>query len=105
MRTMRRAEPYGVDRPADDADPKLDRTNLAFRPILQKVPTGTILFKLGDQRRLYRVERGAVCHYIRWTNGRHDVIEFAFPGDIIGLGHLSTHVSTAHAMVETVAVV
>jgi CRP/FNR family transcriptional regulator len=101
MQTMRSAERYGVERPTDDADPKLDQTDLAFSPILQHVPTGTILFKLGDQRRLYRVKRGAVCHYIRWTDGRHDVVEFAFPGDIIGLGHLSTHVSTAHAMVET----
>ena len=29
------------------------------------------------------------------------MIEFAFPGDIIGLGCLPTHVSTATAMVDT----
>ena len=60
------------------------------------------LFRKGDARaQLYRVERGALCHYIRWDSGRHEIIEFAFPGDIIGFGHHSTHISTAQAMVET----
>jgi CRP/FNR family transcriptional regulator len=70
--------------------------------VLQNVATGEILFQPGNERTLYRVERGAVCHYMLWADGRHDVIEFAFPGDIIGLGHLAHHVSTAQAMVDTV---
>ena len=70
--------------------------------VLQTVATGEILFQPGTERALYRVERGAVCHYMLWADGRHDVIEFAFPGDIIGLGHLAHHVSTAQAMVDTV---
>lgn len=70
--------------------------------VLQTVDTGDILFQAGDERTLYRVERGAICHYMLWSDGRHDVIEFAFPGDIIGLGHLQRAVSTAQAMVDTV---
>src|SRR5262245_37985157 len=70
--------------------------------VLQTVDTGEILFQAGDERTLYRVERGAICHYMLWADGRHDVIEFAFPGDIVGLGHLKDHVSTAQAMVDTV---
>lgn len=70
--------------------------------VLQNVKTSDILFQTGDARALYRVESGAICHYMLWADGRHDVIEFAFPGDIIGLGHLSAHVSTAQAMVDTV---
>jgi CRP/FNR family transcriptional regulator len=70
--------------------------------ILETVDTGEILFQPGDRRTLYRVERGAICHYMLWSDGRHDVIEFAFPGDIIGLGHLDHNVSTAQAMVDTV---
>lgn len=66
------------------------------------IGTGEILFQAGDERALYRIERGAVCHYMLWSDGRHDVIEFAFPGDIVGLGHLGQHVSTAQAMVDTV---
>lgn len=70
--------------------------------VLQTVDTGEILFQAGDERTLYRIERGAICHYMLWSDGRHDVIEFAFPGDIVGLGHLRHHVSTAQAMVDTV---
>jgi len=70
--------------------------------ILETVDTGEILFHPGDRRTLYRVERGAICHYMLWSDGRHDVIEFAFPGDIIGLGHLDHNVTTAQAMVDTV---
>ena len=70
--------------------------------ILETVDTGEILFHPGDRRTLYRVERGAICHYVLWSDGRHDVIEFAFPGDIIGLGHLDQNVTTAQAMVDTV---
>jgi CRP/FNR family transcriptional regulator, anaerobic regulatory protein len=64
--------------------------------------TGDILFQVGDTRaQPYRVKRGALCHYIRWDDGRHEVIECAFPADIIGFGNLESHISAARAMVET----
>lgn len=60
------------------------------------------LFRGGEARAaVYRVERGALCHYIVWDDGHHDIIEFAFPGDIIGFGHLEAHISSAQAVVET----
>ena len=63
---------------------------------------GEILFRTGDTRgKLYRVESGALCHYLRWEDGRREIVEFAFPGDIVGFGHLQSHVSTAQAVVET----
>lgn len=65
------------------------------------VKTGAMLFQVGGRRQLYQVERGALCHYINWPDGRHEVIEFAFAGEIVGLGALSEHVSTAQAMVDT----
>jgi CRP/FNR family transcriptional regulator len=64
---------------------------------------GEVLFQAGDTRvQLYRVESGALCHYRRWDDGRCEIIEFAFPGDMIGFGHMEAHISTAQAMVETV---
>lgn len=66
------------------------------------VATGDVLFQPGDSRRHYRVEEGAIFHYIRWTDGSHDLIEVAFPGEIIGLGNLERHVCTAQAMVDSV---
>lgn len=63
---------------------------------------GEHLFGAGEPRSAaYRVQSGALCHYMIWPDGSHDVIEFAFPGDIIGLGHLNEHISTAQAMVDT----
>ena len=68
----------------------------------RRLKSGEALFRAGETRgRLYQVVRGALCHYMHWDNGRHEIIEFAFPGDIIGFGHLEKNVSTAQAMVET----
>lgn len=70
---------------------------------VRELARGAILFQAGDTRsRIYRVEKGALCHYLRWSDGRREIIEFAFPGDIIGFGHLENHVSTAQAVTETV---
>ena len=76
--------------------------NLEFPGRFQRhITSGGMVFQPGEQRRLYRVESGAVCHYMRSFNGAFEVIEVAFPGDIIGLGRLPTHVSAAKAMVKT----
>lgn len=93
--------PETVEHPSE-AKGKPFPAALDAETVLQTVDTGQILFQAGDERMLYRIERGAVCHYMLWHDGRHDVIEFAFPGDIVGLGHLGHHVSTAQAMVDTV---
>jgi CRP/FNR family transcriptional regulator len=70
---------------------------------VRRLSRGETLFRAGDPRRqLYRVERGALCHYLRWNDGRHEVIEFAFPGDVIGFGYLAAHTSTAQAVARTI---
>jgi CRP/FNR family transcriptional regulator len=81
---------------------KLNPAALCDGMVVQNVDTGEFLFHPGDTRALYRIESGAICHYMLWADGRHDVIEFAFPGDIVGIGYLHHHVSTAQAMVDTV---
>lgn len=82
------------------ADPVIETAPAVVAEKL-KVETGGVLFQPGELRRHYRVEEGAIFHYVRWTDGSHDLIEVAFPGDIVGLGHLSAHISTAQAMVES----
>ncbi len=63
---------------------------------------GEVHFQQGDTHaRLYRVECGPLCHYMHSEYGRHEIIEFVFPGDIIGFGPLQTHVSTARAVTAT----
>lgn len=66
------------------------------------IPHGQSVYSPGMPRdAAFRVETGALCHYVVWPDGAHDVIEFAFPGDIVGLGSLGEHVTTAQAMVDT----
>lgn len=66
------------------------------------IPNGQSVYSPGMPRvAAFRVESGALCHYVVWPDGAHDVIEFAFPGDIVGLGSLGEHVTTAQAMVDT----
>lgn len=81
------------------------RSHATPSPLLQNVPIGATLFRPGEERTLYCVETGALSHFIVWPNGRHEVVEFAFPGDIIGLGYLDAHVSSAHAMVDSVVTI
>jgi len=53
---------------------------------IRELERNHILFEAGDDKTdLFRIERGMVCVFtVRW-DGRRDIIEFAFPGDIVGL--------------------
>lgn len=83
---------------AETAAPAPERTR-------RMIAHGDSLFTPGMPRAAaYVVETGALCHYIVWPDGSHDVIECAFPGDIVGLGSLGEHISTAQAMVDTAVV-
>jgi CRP/FNR family transcriptional regulator len=63
---------------------------------------GEVLFREGDPRDcVYRVEAGALCLFKLRADGSEDVIEFAFPGDLVGLGYLDTHATGALASIET----
>jgi CRP/FNR family transcriptional regulator len=92
---------FGTNSDRQSAERAKERGPRAAAP-QRTLASGEVLFQAGDTRaRLYRVERGALCHYRRWDDGRCEIIEFAFPGDIIGFGHLESHISTAQAMVES----
>ena len=88
-----------------DADPAQNAAVDGVRQVAEgsrrMIEHGKSLYTPGDDRGVYRVETGALCHYVVWPDGSHDVIEFAFPGDIVGFGALAEHVSTAKAMVDT----
>jgi CRP/FNR family transcriptional regulator len=56
------------------------------------------VFCEGDPRiYVFRVEDGVVAVYKTLSDGRRQVIDFAYPGDLIGLGVLSEHVLSAQA--------
>lgn len=63
---------------------------------------GEILFREGEPRsHVYRIEKGSICVFRERKGGARDVIEFAFPGDLVGLGYLDNHASCAQATMDT----
>jgi CRP/FNR family transcriptional regulator len=60
-----------------------------------------VLFRVGDRRTcIYRVETGAICLYEPRWNDAGSIIDFAFPGDYVGLGFLETQSCNASAICE-----
>ncbi len=56
------------------------------------------VFCEGDQRsHVYRVEEGVIAIYKTLFDGRRRIIDFAYPGDFIGLGVLGEHIMSAQA--------
>ena len=59
------------------------------------------LFRTGETKTsLYRVNSGAVCLYEQ-NRADHPVVDFASPGDFVGLGFLGTHACCARAVTKT----
>lgn len=69
---------------------------------LRRVETKELLFAEGDAAsQLYRVETGAIALYKVLADGRRQVMGFAYPGDLIGLGMEREHVMNAQAIRPT----
>lgn len=60
------------------------------------------LFCAGDPAtHVYQVESGHLCIYRTMMDGRRQVVDFAYPGDVLGLGALGEHGTSAQATVRT----
>ena len=78
----------------------------AHRPFdsagVKALASNELLFGIGDPKtHFYAVESGALVVYEPRWNGHRAIIEFAFPGDLVGLGFLQTHTCSARATMET----
>ena len=86
-----------------DQSPKAISTDRIREPsgFARRLAAKEVLFRAGDARTsFYRVETGAICLYEpRWRDER-SVIDFAFPGDFVGLGFLETQSCSASAICE-----
>ncbi len=80
------------------------------RSLAQRFDAGTLrtlaarehLFREGDRAtHVYRVEAGHVCTYRTMPDGRRQVIDFSYPGDLAGLGSIGTHAVNAQATSKT----
>jgi CRP/FNR family transcriptional regulator len=75
--------------------------NLA-RAALSRVEAKELLFAEGDPRsHVYRIETGAIAIYKVLADGRRQVVGFAYPGDIVGLGVGKEHGMNAQAVKPT----
>jgi len=69
---------------------------------LRRVEAKEFLFAEGDPTtHLFRVETGAISLYKVLADGRRQIVGFAYPGDLIGLGAQREHVMNAQAMKPT----
>ena len=69
---------------------------------VRSLASNELLFGIGDPKtHFYAVKSGALVVYEPRWNGHRAIIEFAFPGDLVGLGFLQTHTCSARATVET----
>jgi CRP/FNR family transcriptional regulator len=60
------------------------------------------VFFEGDAKdHVYVVEKGTVCLYKTLPDGRRQIVDFAYPGDLIGLGAPGDHVFSAQAITLT----
>jgi CRP/FNR family transcriptional regulator len=88
-------------RPAGSRDQTgLDRT--LAQAALRRVEAKELLFVEGDPTtHVFRVETGAIALYKVLADGRRQIVGFAYPGDLIGLGALGEHVMNAQAIKPT----
>ena len=60
------------------------------------------MFREGDAvTQVYMVEVGHICIYRTLADGRRQVIDFAYPGDMVGLGAMGEHTNNAQATTRT----
>lgn len=98
MLTLAETQSTSLPREATKGSPAQNRALAELRTL----SPGEVLFHEGDPRsHVFRVESGVLCLYKRRADGTQDVLEFAFPGDLVGLGYLESHVTGAQATVET----
>ena len=65
---------------------------------LRRVEAKEFVFAEGDPTtHLFRVETGAIALYKILSDGRRQIVGFAYPGDLIGLGAQGEHVMNAQA--------
>jgi len=57
------------------------------------------LFCEGDAaQHVFRIEQGYACIYKMLPDGRRQVVDFAYPGDLVGLGSSGEHETSAQAL-------
>lgn len=97
--TARRAPAF---QPTYAARPSSDFEHALSQAPLRRVEAREFLFAEGDAHsHFYRIETGAIALYKILPDGRRQVLGFAYPGEIIGLGVSEEHAMHAQAVKPT----
>lgn len=83
-----------------DGERRLDKRFEAAAPRLLQAREH-IFFEGDVKDHVYQVEKGTVCLYKTLPDGRRQIVDFAYPGDFIGLGEPGEHVFSAQAITLT----
>ena len=71
-------------------------------PPLRHLPLDDNLFHEGELKtHVYKVESGVICVSASRLNRPPQIVEFVFPGNLIGLGFLKRHIHNAKAAVDS----
>jgi CRP/FNR family transcriptional regulator len=88
--------------PAIHARPMGGLDQTLAQAALRRVEAKEFVFVEGDPTtHVFRVETGAVALYKILADGRRQIVGFAYPGDLIGLGAQGEHVMNAQAIKPT----
>lgn len=100
--TSRRAIQVLRTSPGASVDPqRYGRTRLD-RFGARKLQSKEHVFCEGDERtHVFQIEEGVVTIYRMLKDGRRQIIDFAFPGDFVGLGTTQDHLFSAEATAPT----
>ena len=98
LHALDRLSRVGERPPAESASQNRIAPDVSVRTL----STGEILFHEGDLKAyLHEISAGVVCVYRSRVDRPHEVIEFVFAGDVLGLGYLEYQIDCARAVVET----
>jgi CRP/FNR family transcriptional regulator len=86
-----------LDMPAPGAGRQLDQRLRTAPPKLLQAREH-VFFEGDSTDNIYQVEKGTVCLYKTLPDGRRQIVDFAYPGDLIGLGAPGDHVFSAQAI-------
>lgn len=93
---LKRAQPF------DEAiEPRQARRRSLSDPVPRRLRLGQPLFHEGDRaQHVYQIGRGVMRLARMQTDGRRQVISFAFPGDVVGLPDNGRHTTECEAITE-----
>ena len=79
-----------------------DSYDLVAEVPVRRLLTGEPLFLHGDLKtHLYQIVAGIIGNYFTHLDPSHVVVEYAFPGDVLGFGYLKHHIFDARALIAT----